>query len=274
MYNGFSEDRVYEFNSGVLLINNARLKEDPKISDKLLKLGLDPNFDNGDQTIINHYFRGKIGTLPIKYNFQIGYDKMAFWINKSNLRKLLNDTKNPVIIHYLMDDKPFNMLSTGRLREKWWFYHNLELSKIVQKFTIFDSTEIKLNNTWKKELFIFTRSAIIQNIEELIRQLPDYHFNIAAWTGMGWALEKLIKYPNVTLFPYIIDQKLDSLIDKTDIYLDINDYGKADNVIENVEAKNIPVLSFKDTADNKNDYSKYTIFQNDQISNMIELIKK
>lgn len=268
----FNGSYVDQYNAGVMLINNAKLKQDPEISGKLLKLGQDPNINNADQTIINTYFKDDIGTLPLKYNYQVGLDKLAFWANKPEIYKLLDQVKDPVIIHYVLPDKPFNMLSSGRMREKWWFYHNLEMSKIVQKYTIFDISKIR-KNKFMGELFTFTNSGNIQNLEALIQKLPNYHFNIAAWTDVSWNLKNLIRYPNVSIYVYVIGKHLNALIENADAYLDINYDAKDDATIKRVEDRNIPVLSFKNTANNKNEYQKYQIFENDQVDEMVSFIK-
>ncbi len=66
----------------------------------------------------------------------------AYSRNDQRMINLLNSVKDPKIIHYVMKGKPSDFCYLGIMREKWWFYRNLELSKLVQKFTIFDSMKI------------------------------------------------------------------------------------------------------------------------------------
>ena len=43
---------------------------------------------------------------------------------------------------------------------------------------------------------------------------------------MAWNLKHLAKYPNITLYPFVIGKRLDYLFKNTNIYLDINEGNK------------------------------------------------
>jgi lipopolysaccharide biosynthesis glycosyltransferase len=272
---GYIDKPYYKniYNDGVMVINNQALKKIPGISDKLLNLGRNPNLSNGDQTVINDYFNGRIGSLSDEYNYQIGFDRVAFWNKHPKLLNKLNSIKYPKIIHYLTNDKPFNFQSTGRLREKWWFYRNLELSAIVQRYSVFDRTKIGPQN-FRGQVFIFTRRAEIGHLKALIKALPDVCFNIGAYTDAAWILTELVKYPNLKLYTNIIGSNVQHLINQADVYLDINFGPKEKEVINRVKAQNIPILTFKYTSDQENTYGDYTIFDDDDIAGMAARIKK
>lgn len=267
-----SEAPIHQINSGVLLINNKELRQDSNLSEKLLDFGRKNHFRLDDQEVIDRYFKGKIGTLPFQYNYQIGADKILFWYGQSKIIDILDKVKSPKIIHYISDDKPFNLLSEGRMREKWWFYHNLDLIQIVNKYKPLKSNQLE-DQRFKGELFTFTNSEDIQNLKQLIQKLSDYHFSIAAWSDMGWELKELIKYPNVSLYPYVIWKRLEDIFGKMSIYLDINQGVKEEDIIKRAEDKNVPVLAFENTANNSSKYSKYKVFANDQVNEMIKSIK-
>ncbi|TGY61116.1 glycosyltransferase family 8 protein, partial [Limosilactobacillus reuteri] len=219
-----------EFNSGMLLINNKKWKESNLVS-SLLEKAKASNLRNGDQTVINEVFKNKIEELDPSYNYQIGFEKAAFWGNLQKTTLLLDKIKNPKIIHFITEDKPFNLVSVNSLRNKWWHYNRLEWSEIISKYGSFDKSRIK-NLSFDGEVFLFTRMAEIQNIEQLIKKLPSIRFNIAAYTPMAFLLLKLTQYDNVRLFPTIIGKTLDKEIDQADVYLDINYGPKADEVVE------------------------------------------
>ncbi len=258
-------------NSGVLVLDNAALKRN-KVSQDLIEMSR-KNYINGDQQIINEYFKGKIGLLPHKYNHQVGATYFAYSRRDRRMINILNSVKDPKIIHYVMRRKPSDFYYLGVMREKWWFYRNLELSKLVQKFTIFDSMKIG-KTKFAIESLIFTYSANIQNLEKLIQALPDVHFNIAAYTEVATGLLNLMKYPNVTVYPAIIYVRVEELIKKCDLYLDINYYQKDENIIQQVQNREVPILSFEDTANKESKYSNYKIFGNDQVDQMVQEIKK
>ena len=273
IFSGHPKLNVDEFNAGVMLIDNEQLKKIPNISEELIRRGVSEHNYNADQAIINSYFKNEIGILPLEYNYEIGYDHAAFWNNNQDLVKLLDSVQHPKIIHYALDDKPYNMISHGRMREKWWFYRNLELGRVVQKHTFFDLIKAKKRPHFDGELFTFTGSGNIQHLEELIQKMPNYHFSVAAWTDVSWNLKELLKYPNFSIYPHIIGKHLDSLVENADFYLDINYGGKDQNVIQRIEDNNCPIISFADTADRENEYPNYKIFENDQIDDVINFIK-
>lgn len=274
MYNGNAHPDPLkdEFNSGVIVFNNKVLKK-TDITPKLLKLGNNQELNNGDQTVINQFFRGKIGILPYKYNYQIGFDSAAYWNHNVSLMEMLDSIKMPIIIHYVMKNKPFDLLSTGRMRNKWWFYRNLEWPQIIQKYTIFDLTKIG-TQAFDGQVFIFTNSENIQNLTELVKKLPNIRFNIAAYTELGWKLIESMKYPNVKLYKSIIGINQKLLISTADIYLDINYGKKSPEIINQIQKRNVPILSFASVAVDTHSYRNYTVFDDSQVDEMVKKIKE
>ena len=254
------------FNSGVMLINNRKWKEN-QVTDSLIKMSENRKLLNGDQTVINDLFQGQIGELNLTYNYQIGFEKEAFWNNLDQTLGYLDKVPNPKIIHYVTPDKPFNLVSTSSLRDKWWHYRNLEWSEIISKCGNFKKSEIK-DLSFDGEALIFATVAETENIEELIQKMPNIRFNIAAYTGMAFLLLKLTQYDNVRLFPTIIGKTLDKEIDQADIYLDINYGPKANEVIERIVQKNIPIFAFDQTKSQNLNYDNYQVFPDDQIDEM------
>ncbi len=114
--------------------------------------------------------------------------------------------------------------------------------------------------------------AEIQNIEQLIKKLPSIRFNIAAYTPMAFLLLKLTQYDNVRLFPTIIGKTLDKEIDQADVYLDINYGPKADEVVEKIVQKNIPIFAFDQTKSPDLNYDNYQVFHDDQVDEMATAI--
>lgn len=261
-----------EINAGVLLLNNKGLRQIPHLSQKLIQYAATHNLPNHDQSVINDYFKNEIGHLPLAYNYMIGLDTSAYWFHRPDIRTFLDQVKNPKIIHYATQDKPFNTLSSGRMRSTWWFYHNLCWPAIVQKYSIFDLKQIEPQK-FKGEAFIFTAQAEIDNLQALVVALPELRFNIAAYTEMAPKLVNFIRYPNVKLYKTVIDKKLNCLISNADIYLDINEGLKEEKVINRIKARHIPILSFESVADHKQNYDKYRVFKDDQVKQMIKKIK-
>lgn len=259
-----------QFNSSVMLINNKRWREE-KMSSKLIEMSKKQGLAN-DQAIINEVFKDKIGKLNLSYNYQIGLEKNAYWNNKQVVFDNYNRVPIPRIINYSGDDKPFNLVSTGDLRNNWWQYHNLEWSDIVKRYGKFDKSKVR-RPEFDAEAFIFARVAETKDLELLIQKLSNVRFNIASYTNMSWLLEKLVKYDNVQLYPFVMNPTLDNLISNADFSLDIN-YLKEDDVTEKIINQQKPILSFEETKNNNISYDKYYVFANDAQDEMVEAIKK
>ncbi len=259
-----------QFNSGVMLINNRRWREE-RISPKLIEFGKQHALDN-EQTVINEVFKDRIGELNLSYNYQIGLEKNAYWNNQQTVFDNFNRVPIPRIIHYSSNDKPFNLISTGSLRNNWWQYHNLEWSDIINQYSKFDRSKIR-KPKFDAETLIFARVAETKDLESLIQSLPRVRFNIAAFTNMSWLLEKLTKYDNVQLYPFVVNQTLDNLIRNVDFSLDIN-YLKEDDVTKRIIEQKKPILAFKETKNNNISYDKYYVFENDAQDKMMEAVGK
>ena len=146
---------------------------------------------------------------------------------------------------------------------EWW--------QIVQKYTVFDRTKIG-RPKFDGEIFIFTNQQEIQNLEKVIQKLPNIRFNVAAHTEVGWPLKELLKYPNYRVYPGVIDDNLDYLVNVADVYLDIN-YGEKDAaIIDRIKKRQLPILSFTETADHDSKYGNYQIFANDDLDGMVQKI--
>ncbi|WP_436340812.1 SP_1767 family glycosyltransferase [Lactobacillus johnsonii] len=257
-----------QFNSGVLLINN-RFWHNNNIGNQLLDLGKRYNLNN-TQVMMNEGFAQNYGKLNPKYNYQIGYERKSYWNDKSSFYAFFDQVKIPQIIHFTEQDKPFNITNTTALREKWWEYHNLEWSKIISKDINFNT---KKYPQFEGEAYMLTNVAEVQNLEELVKKLPNIHFSIAAFTPVAFLLSHLSQYDNVTIYPSIIPHKQIELINNCDVYLDINYGRKEELVIDRIKAKNIPIFSFRASKSINLNYKNYHIFEDGEIDEMAHSIE-
>lgn len=248
------------FNSGVLLIDNNKLRQDPNFTDDLLAKGKE-HTSNDDQSLLNDHFKDQWLKLPNGYNYQIGLDEAVFYHENNNLahyNQMLKSAKPRLVIHYSTSDKPWNFTSSGRLRDKWWQYNSLDYNDIVHH-----SILPRIHRKAKASFFTFTGSENISHLEELLATFPDYDFNVLAWTSMGSNLLKLSKYTNLHLYPYVIGSNIDKLINQADAYLDINYGDKEFQFINHFHKLNKPVLAFNDTTDEEDLSNTIVLDQND-----------
>lgn len=145
---------------------------------------------------MNHYFKANFHQLPLKYNYQIGMDRNAFYDNHSYYFTAMNEVTRPCIIHYLTDDKPWRTVSSSRLRDRWWQYYGLSWDDIDNHRPL-----PQLDSPYHGRCCTFLTSENMGQLPKLVRLLPDYQFNIAAWStgdaalGGGERLPLPVHYP-------------------------------------------------------------------------------
>lgn len=265
-------DVIYsgDFNSGVMLLNNRRLRTmEPSIVDRMLEFGQQSDLPEGDQSVLNHFFNQSYYHLGYEYNYVIGYDFLNFYYPADH--DLFENFANvsPKIIHYPGPQKPWYQTSSGRWREIWWRYADLEWSEITARQPLPDIKDYQESG----QVLTFTNDENLLNIQQLVAALPNVTFNITAWTPMGGNLQALVRYPNVHLYPSVVGPVLDQLKTKADCYLDINYGGKEDQIMDWFVQHHKPILSFKETATPQYVNSFTKTFANDDAQGMINFIR-
>lgn len=266
-------DVIYQgdFNAGVLLLNNRLLQAmQPDIVEQMLAFGRQDDLVEGDQTVLNHFFNKHYLHLGYEYNYVIGYDFLNFYYPRNH--DLFENLKNinPKIIHFTGPQKPWEMTYSGRMREYWWKYADLEWHEIIEHRPL---PPIK-DYFEKGECLIFTRDENLANIEALVTALPQITFNIAAWTIMGEKLIKLVRYSNVHLYPSVVGPELEILEKRADCYLDINYGDKENTVIDSFVNQEKPIFSFDSTASDEYFQNGEIRFKDDEVKAMVNAIKE
>ena len=261
------------FNAGVLLINNAKWKQEnfkelllSQTMDTLKKVaeGQFENF-NGDQTIFNQVVKDNWLELDRRFNLQVGYDVVALY---NNLQAHLTFDDKPVIIHFTTYRKPWTTLVANRYRDLWWEFHDLEWTQVLQHHI----GEFGLISPQKREFscLTLTNSQDLEGIEELLTTLPDVIFHIAAWTDMGEKLKRLATYDNVRLYPQIVPPVLENLKNIASIYLDINHGNVDQTMLDSMRKQGKPMLAFQST---QHGNCGQVSFETGKTALMIEAIK-
>ncbi len=258
------------FNAGVLLMDNAKLRQTNFVHD-LLERGKNAPADN-DQTLLNDEFKDSHLTLPGTYNVQVGGDLVTFWQHDDvdRYEDELKKAEPYTIIHYTTNSKPWMTTNSLRLRDKWWEYRNLEYDEIAQHAALPSVAVPDKQAT----LFTFTNDENIKDLYELAKALPNYEFNVAAYTLMGSKLIKALEYPNVHLYPSMTAYTAQQMLNSADGYLDINYGSKDEGMIEQYVQKGIPVISFEEVATERfKDQPNYQTFANDDVAGVVAAIK-
>lgn len=259
-----------EFNAGLLLINNLCWKEN-NVFEKLMNLTNQYHLEVlGDQGILNILFKDQWQRLPILYNLQVGSDSLAWIENKTEWYSLFNGV--PKVIHYTYTHKPWFMHNMIRFKDIWWFYYSMSWDEIILDKTKLYKDFKNLTDDTKYETAIYTNSVHLHEIERLIKNLSNVHFNILAHTYFGNEIISLEKYMNVSLYPCFNPLKNDEVLNKIDFYLDINYQNEVDQIIEKVHKIGKPVYSFEST--NHDHSGLNNIYKDDDVESMIKDINK
>ena len=251
----------YEFNSGVLLIDNRAWKERQlqeifiKETDRIMGLVQSGQMEdfNGDQTVLNHVLDQDWLPLDKIYNLQVGHDLVAFYSGWNGHFEL---DQEPLIIHYTTFRKPWNSEISYRYRQLWWDFQALSLEDVLAhhrgEFEMQDRLEkVALN------CMLLTDVQELEQIEFLAQSLPSVHFYIACYTDMGDYLRSLDRFENIHLYPQVIHVVLDELIDKCQVYLDIHHGNEHYELSRRFKTLGKPVLAFDNTKKNENEELVY-----------------
>lgn len=165
-------------------------------------------------------------------------------------------------------DKPWNFTSSIRYRDKWY---GLGWSDIVHHYLT------KTINAARegKHLFTITDSQDLECFEQLVKLLPDYEFDVTAWTNMGWNLRRMVQYPNVHLIETTTDYRIKKLIANSAAYLDISHGYKFKEVIKQfAEEKTGPIFTFDDvSSDIEGLQDRYISFKPERAEEMAKEIR-
>ncbi len=121
--------------------------------------------------------------------------------------------------------------------------------------------EFVRQNTHGKEALICTNSDRIEGLEQLVQELPELHFHIAAVTEMSAKLTAMSRYGNVSLYPGIRPGRADELFDVCDYYLDINYEGEILSAVKQAFAHNQLIVGFSRTLHNRGLIAAEHVFQ-------------
>ena len=256
------------FNAGVLLINNALWKQE-NITQKLIDLTNEwhDKVDQADQSILNMLFENRWLELDFDYNHIVIHRQFTDY-------RLPVGQDYPGIIHYLSHRKPWKDLASQTYRDVWWYYHGLEWTELGQNHHLHPLQKSHIYPI--KDPFtclIYTASDHIEQIETLVKSLPDIQFKIAARVIVSDRLTQMTIYPNVTIFNgihYLVDVD-NELVETSQVLLDINYGEKTEEILDQFARLGKPILSFENTKSYEVGQEVYTV---DQVQAMIEKLRE
>lgn len=129
-------------------------------------------------------------------------------------------------------------------------------------------------NQQSHNVLTLTNSDQIPHLEEMVNSLPQYQFHIVALTEMSQKLMKLNSHENVMLFPNAPKDKILSLYQKCDIYLDINKGNEILDAVKSAFDYQLLVLGYIETLHNENYIATENQFSLEKYAELIETLKE
>ena len=106
----------------------------------------------------------------------------------------------------------------------------------------------KKKNLGRPSALICTNTENVERLKELLEELPEMKFHVAALTEMSAKLLSHEKYENVIMYPNIKMSTLENLFWECDFYLDINHEGEIVSATRKAFIYNQLILAFKETS--------------------------
>lgn len=257
------------FNAGVLLVNVTKWRQEA-VSHALIALTNEHHeHAYGDQEILNMLFAGSWLPLDLTYNLQVGFDAHMHFYGNDDWYTLF--TGVPAIIHYTTVNKPWSHARYNRFREIWWFYYGLNWNDVLLRTDVVTRSFKELVKPYKGSVSVFTASGDIEGIEELLQQLPDVQFHIAAPTLFAPNIISLQKYTNLYIYPCVDPAVREGIIEQTDLYLDINYGEEVYDILDTMKAAGKPIFGFTRTSHDTSGYSQ--LFEVSQLEELVQSIR-
>ena len=134
--------------------------------------------------------------------------------------------------------------------------------------------EFKNNHKEARYVLTLTNSDQIPHIEDIVKTHPQYQFHIVAITEMSQKLLQLNKYHNVTLHPVATKEKIHTLYETCDIYLDINKGNEILDAIKVAFEHQLLILGYKETVHNADYIAKENQFSLEHKDQLIHALKE
>lgn len=142
------------FNAGVMYINLDYWRKNNETEKLLSFVTKNPELCVcHDQDAINKIHQGRIKYMSLEYNCQLAFFRYYYWINPKNYPvslyttdtiekkrwpQIKNAIQNPVLIHFIGNDKPWFKESKIPYLNEWIFFYNISVwknKKIKSKFS-------------------------------------------------------------------------------------------------------------------------------------------
>lgn len=104
---------------------------------------------------------------------------------------------------------------------------------------------VKSRRQASKHCFVLTLSDQLEALGELLEKMPDVDIHVAAPCQASDYLQSFNKYENFQLYMNVLEEDIQDLINRCDVYLDINYGPEVNNVLGRMHELNKPIFSLE-----------------------------
>jgi hypothetical protein len=209
-------------------------------------------YSDGNQEVLVEQPGNDVVTLVEK-----GMTK-AFFNSRAEFARhyLAEIRRDETCVIFIQDEKMLESLDIKADEEQAWDYACFSNEDLLNKyaelggkngFRFYSIPEHYPENRAGREALILTMSDQIERIEDLVRELPEMTFHIAANTLVSDKLNQLGERENVNIYPCVSREKLDELWNRCDFYLDINHWREIHDGVNAAHQNNLLILGFENT---------------------------
>lgn len=130
------------------------------------------------------------------------------------------------------------------------------------------------SNQLRSNALIITNSDQVEQLGTLAKLMPNVHISVAAVTEMSDKLMAFQDYSNIDLYPVVSRNKLQELMQTSDIYLDINQGAEILDAVRGAFEQNMLILGFKETLHHADLVNPDCVFEQQDSHGMAKQIVK
>lgn len=134
--------------------------------------------------------------------------------------------------------------------------------------------DFKRDNCQEKQALILTNSDQIEQLDFLASSLSDIRIHVAALTEMSQKLMSMMKYPNLVLHQNVSQDKLTTLIETVDVFLDINYADEVAQIGRRMFEQNALLVAFDQTAHDRRYLAPEHIFPAQSPEDLTQLVQE
>lgn len=128
------------------------------------------------------------------------------------------------------------------------------------------------SNKLQQRGLILTNSDQVEQLDKLVKLLPNFEFNVTAVTEMSGKLLQFGDLPNCNVYPTVSQQRLKQLMADCDVYFDINHGDEILDAVRGAFEQNMLIVGFNETLHNRKFVAPENVFKKNAVKQMAQVV--